>query len=322
MSKKPWQKILAETINDLETLAKLLQVQPHELAHQSFPLKIPKAWIKKIEKGNAQDPLLRQILPVAEEVTNIPGFELDPLKEREASPIPGLLHKYQSRVLLIMTGICGINCRYCFRRNFPYEEHRTGQQQWQKALEYIAEHPEINEVVFSGGDPLLAPDNILAKLAQKIAEIHHVKTLRIHTRLPVFIPERCDKDFFQWFTGTRLKPVMVLHINHPNEIDTKLAKKMRSLKKRGISLLNQSVLLKGINDDAQTLKTLSEKLFFDCDILPYYIHALDKVKGAAHFEVEKSQALQLQQELQGLLAGYLVPKFVQEIPGENSKKGL
>ncbi len=319
MVKKTWQKALTETVQDSAVLAKALKLNPSDIAPQNFPLKVPKAWLSKIEKGNPKDPILLQVLPTAQEAIEATGFSEDPLQERSASPIPGVLHKYHSRVLLIVTGACGVNCRYCFRRNFPYEKHQQGQRQWRQAVEYIARHPEINEVVLSGGDPLMASDAVLAKLAHQLEKIPHLKTLRIHTRLPVFIPERCDAGFVRWFTKCRLKAVLVTHVNHPNEIDEKFAKKMRALKKLGVTLLNQSVLLKGINDEASILKTLSEKLFLECDIQPYYLHLLDPVKGAAHFEVSRSAVRHIFQELLKVLPGYLVPRLVTEIPGYGSK---
>jgi EF-P beta-lysylation protein EpmB len=324
IKKKPWQIALSQSIDDFDTLAKRLKLKINDLklakkAEQDFALKIPQAWLKKIKRADPDDPLLRQVLPLGKELTHVAGFEPDSLQELQASPTPGMLHKYRSRVLLIMSGSCAINCRYCFRRNFPYNQHQKGQGQWQQALEYIAQDPQINEVIFSGGEPLLLPDNVLEKLAIQLAQLPQLKTLRIHTRLPVFIPERLDHDFLKWFTNGRFKAVMVLHINHPNEIDAKFAKKMQTLKKKGVTLLNQSVLLKGVNDDAQILKALSEKLFFDCGIQPYYLNLLDKIKGVAHFLVARNKASLIYQELLGLLPGYLVPKLVVEIPGEASK---
>lgn len=326
-TKKNWQIALAQSITDVTTLAKLLKLELKDLpsalaAQKDFAVKVPKALLKKIKVADPQDPLLLQVLAQSVETKAVPGYEVDPLQEKIASPVPGMLHKYQSRILLITAGSCAVNCRYCFRRNFPYDEHQKGQKQWQLVLEYLHNHPEVNEVILSGGDPLLLPDAVLAKLCWQLSKIPHIKILRIHTRLPVFIPERLDQDFLAWFVNDRFKAVIVLHINHPNEIDAKLARKMQMLKKRGVTVYNQSVLLKGINDNADTLKTLSEKLFFECGIQPYYLHFLDKVKGAAHFAVSKEKALMIYDELLAQLPGYLVPTLVSEVPGKRSKTAM
>lgn len=324
IQKKRWQIALADSINDWRTLANVLQLNVNDLpgidcAHQDFPLKIPRAWIEKIKPGDLKDPLLSQVLPVAAELKTVEGFTADILQEAHASPVPGLLHKYASRVLWVTAGSCAINCRYCFRRHFPYSEHKQAQAQWQNALSYIASQPQVNEVIFSGGEPLLLPDSVFSKLTNKLAKMPQIKTLRIHTRMAVFIPERLDADFLRWFVSDRFNSVLVLHINHPNEIDARFAKKMHTLRKKGVTLLNHSVLLKGVNDDPVVLQALSEKLFFDCGILPYYLNLLDKVKGAAHFAVLETQARAIYQTLLTLLPGYLVPKLATEIPGRKSK---
>lgn len=325
--KKPWQIALRNSITDLKTLADLLQLNISDLplaqaAGKDFSLKIPRAWIQKINPADPYDPLLLQILPSGAELKPVAGFEVDALQEAKVSPVPGLLHKYRSRVLWITSGSCAINCRYCFRRHFPYAEHKQAQSAGQKALDYIASKPEINEVIFSGGEPLIMPDQVLSKLVTKLAEIPHIKTLRIHTRMPVFIPERLDQDFLRWFVSDRFKSVLVVHVNHPNEIDAVFAKKMQTLRKKGVILFNQSVLLKGVNDHALVLKNLSDRLFFECGIQPYYLNFLDKIKGVAHFAVTEKQARAIYQELLGLLPGYLVPKLVVEIPGRTSKVPL
>jgi len=325
--KKPWQIALSSSITDPKILTDLLQLNISDLplmqaADKDFSLKIPRAWIEKINPADPYDPLLMQVLPIAAELKPVAGFEMDALQEIKSSPVPGLLHKYASRVLWIIAGSCAINCRYCFRRHFPYHAHKQAQMDWQKALDYIASNPEVNEVIFSGGEPLILPDAVFSKLVAKLGKIPHIKTLRIHSRMPVFIPERLDQDFLRWFVSDRFKSVLVVHVNHPNEIDAVFAKKMQALRKKGIVLFNQSVLLKGVNDNALVLKNLSERLFFECGIQPYYLNFLDKIKGVAHFAVTKKQARALYQELLGLLPGYLVPKLVIEIPGRGSKVPL
>jgi EF-P beta-lysylation protein EpmB len=228
------------------------------------------------------------------------------------------VHKYANRLLLIVSPHCAINCRYCFRRHFPYQENRQNKQQWQQALDYIKLHQEINEVIFSGGDPLAANDNFLGWLTGQIADIPHIKRLRIHTRLPVVIPTRIDQAFLDWATGTRLKPIVVLHINHRNEIDTAVQQMIQRLLSQGLLVMNQTVLLKTINNSAQTLVELSEALY-DAGVLPYYLHLLDPVAGASHFDISAHQAHQIYSQLQARLPGFLVPKLVREVAGEKSK---
>jgi EF-P beta-lysylation protein EpmB len=219
---------------------------------------------------------------------------------------------------MIISPNCAINCRYCFRRHFPYDENRQSKQQWLEALDYLKTKPEINEVIYSGGDPLAANDNFLRWLTAEIESISHIKRLRIHTRLPVVIPSRIDDQLLNWLGNTRLKPTFVLHINHANEISTELSQGVDRLKKIGISILNQSVLLKGVNDCSQALIGLSEKLF-DTGIMPYYLHILDPVQGASHFDIPKDQAVEIFSQIQAELPGFLVPKLVQERAGETSK---
>lgn len=318
-----WQQELSRAITDpavlLEHLELPADVLPGALqAHQQFRLKVPPSYLAKIQKGTLQDPLLQQVLPLGIEMQAAPGFSVDPLAEKHVNPIPGLLHKYRSRALLIVTSGCGIHCRYCFRRHFPYEDNRVNQKQWSQALTYIAAHPDIQEVILSGGDPLLAPDHVLAELGCNISAIDHVQTLRIHSRLPALIPQRLNEEFLQWFTGNRLKPVLVTHINHPQEIDQRLINTLQTVRQRGVTLLNQSVLLRGINDSVAILKALSQRLF-DAGILPYYLHVLDKVQGAAHFEVNEAEAQSLLQALRYQLSGYLVPRLAKEVAGHPSK---
>lgn len=271
-----------------------------------------------MEPGNAADPLLLQVLNRKEEEFSPPGFSDDPLQEEEFTPLPGMVHKYHGRVLLIVAGKCAINCRYCFRRSFAYADNNPGRQGWLKVIDYIRERREISEVIFSGGDPLSAPDKQLAWLTEQLGEIPHLRRLRIHTRLPVVIPDRINDDLLNWISATRLRVQIVLHINHPNEISEGLGNAVGRLSAMGIQLLNQSVLLKGINDDVDTLQTLQEN-GFDVGILPYYLFCLDRVRGTSHFEVPQETARTIWNELQYRLPGYLVPRLAIEEPGEKSK---
>ena len=320
-----WQKELGQAFTSPEQLLAYLKIDPAPwhagfAARRLFPMRVPRPFADKMQKGDAQDPLLRQVLPLGEEFNQVPGFVTDPLEEHD-SALPGLLHKYRSRVLLVVRGGCAINCRYCFRRHFPYAENSPDQAGWQEALAYIAAHPEINEVILSGGDPLMAKDEHLARLFDALAAIPHLKRLRIHTRLPVVIPARLTNTLRDLLSSSRLQAVMVLHINHANELDEDLSQRLSSWRQADITLLNQSVLLAGVNDDAATLCDLSERLF-SAGILPYYLHQLDKVAGAAHFLVSDNKAKALMAELLAELPGFLVPKLVREIGGEANKTPL
>ncbi len=283
-----------------------------------FPLRFPRHWLSKVEKGNANDPLLQQVLPLHAEFYSPKDYSLDPLGEKQANPISGLLHKYQGRVLLTVTGSCAIHCRYCFRRAFPYNDNNPGRQGWNKVVDYIAHDKSITEIILSGGDPLMATNASLKNLTDKLRAIKHIKTLRIHTRMPIVAPDRIDTVFLTWLKNLPWQKVVVVHCNHPNELDKKIASVMAKLKKTGVVLLNQSVLLKNINDTAESLTKLSEQLFA-MGILPYYLHMLDKVKGAAHFEVSEKTAKKIVKLMQAQLPGYLVPRLAKEEKGEKSK---
>lgn len=320
-----WLQELSAAISDPFALLEDLQIDSKQYAQkpqakQLFAMRVPKPFIAKMERGNPHDPLLRQVLPLCDEFEIKSGYSTDPLLEQDNST-PGLLHKYTSRVLLIVKGGCAINCRYCFRRHFPYQDNKGNKATWSQNLDYINAHSEINEVILSGGDPLMAKDHELQWLIEHIEAIPHVKTLRIHSRLPVVIPARITPELCHILQESRLKVVFVSHINHANEIDVALSDAFDLLKQSGVTLLNQSVLLKGVNDDANTLQHLSEALF-DAGILPYYLHVLDKVQGAAHFYVDDEKARELIQDLLTRVSGYLVPKLTREIGGEASKTPL
>lgn len=313
-------------ITDLQTLCDYLELSPESLnfslqAIKQFPLRIPKSFASRIEKGNPKDPLLRQILPISAELQIHDGFSNDPVGDLQAVKQIGVLHKYHGRVLLISTGACAIHCRYCFRRNFPYNDLQLSKQQENQAIQAIAEDTTIEEVILSGGDPLVLNDARLESLFKKLNQIPTLKRIRIHTRLPIVQPERMTSQLLDIFKNSPKKIVLVVHCNHANEIDNAVAKACEKLKLANVTLLNQSVLLQGINDDAKTLCHLSEKLF-EIGVLPYYLHFLDKAHGTAHFEVSKSKALEIMKEMQNSLSGYLVPKLVFEQAGQLSKQYL
>lgn len=318
-----WQQQLQQAVRTPEELLRLLDLPDSLLAgalegDRAFDLKVPRGFIAKMRRGDVNDPLLRQVLPLAEEQLPVPGYVVDPLEEMDSNPLKGLIHKYQGRVLLTLAPSCAVNCRYCFRRHFPYQDNNPSRQQWQQVLDYIRLDTTINEVIFSGGDPLLTADRQLAWLVNELDKIAHLKRLRVHTRLPIVIPQRIDEGLLEWLGSTRLQRVVVLHINHANEIDADLSEAVTKLKALGVTILNQSVLLRGVNDSVETLRDLSEALFA-ADILPYYLHVLDKTAGTAHFDCGDTVAIELHRQLQGCLPGFLVPKLVREVPGRVSK---
>lgn len=325
-SREDWLQQLADVVTEPDELLQLLALDRHaELAagrdaRRLFALRVPRAFIARMKPGDAQDPLLLQVLTQGQEFVQAPGYSTDPLDE-QSSVVPGLLHKYRNRALLLVKGGCAVNCRYCFRRHFPYQENPGNKRSWQTAIDYIAAHPELDEIIFSGGDPLMAKDQELAWLIDALAQIPHLKRLRIHSRLPVVIPARITDGLCQILAETRLQVLMVTHINHAQEIDAALQQAMQQLKRAGVTLLNQSVLLRGVNDNAATLAALSNALF-DAGILPYYLHVLDKVQGAAHFFVSDDEARALVRELLTQVSGYMVPKLAREIGGEPSKTPL
>ena len=317
-----WQQQLKDAVTSSVVLLELLGLQKEQLgdvaqvtvAHQQFAVRVPRPFIAKMEKGNADDPLLKQVLVHSQELDVVAGYTRDPLAEMSANPLPGLLHKYKTRVLLTLSVACAVNCRYCFRRHFPYEDQAMDFSRQQAVIAYLREHPEINEVILSGGDPLMLKDQRLDDWLQQLEAVQSLTRLRIHTRFPVVIPDRITFELAQTLSRSRLKAIVVLHINHRNEIDDALIKQLKLLLSENVLLLNQSVLLQGVNDDVGVLTELSEKLFYS-GVLPYYLHCLDKVQGAAHFDLKKSQVLALYQQLQGQLPGFLVPKLVEERAG-------
>jgi EF-P beta-lysylation protein EpmB len=309
----------AQLVAALELPATL--VEPALAAARSFPLFAPWPYIARMHKGDAADPLLRQVLPLAAELDQPPGFSADPVGDGAAQAAPGLLQKYNGRALLVTTGACAIHCRYCFRRHFPYSEGPRSIDDWQPAIGHIAADPTIDEVLLSGGDPLTLVDERLAELARRLADIPQVRRLRIHTRLPIVIPERVTAELLEWLCGTRLAPIMVVHANHPQEIDEAVAVAVGKLVDAGIPVLYQAVLLRGVNDVAAALIELSRRLIV-LRVMPYYLHQLDRVQGAAHFEVPISRGLELIAEMRRALPGYAVPRYVQEIAGEEHKRVL
>ncbi|MDM4210912.1 EF-P beta-lysylation protein EpmB [Klebsiella spallanzanii] len=325
-SREDWLAQLADVVTSPDELLHLLNVDADANllagrdAKRLFALRVPRAFIARMEPGNPNDPLLRQVLTSQDEFINAPGFSTDPLEEQH-SVVPGLLHKYTNRALLLVKGGCAVNCRYCFRRHFPYAENQGNKRNWQTALEYVAAHPELDEIIFSGGDPLMAKDHELDWLITQLESISHIKRLRIHSRLPIVIPARITDELVARISTSSLQVLLVNHINHANEIDAEFHAAMKRLRMAGVTLLNQSVLLRGVNDNAQTLADLSNALF-DVGVIPYYLHVLDRVQGAAHFMVSDDEARSIIRELLTLVSGYLVPKLAREIGGEPSKTPL
>ena len=317
---------LADVLTDPDELLRLLNIDADDNllagreAKRLFALRVPRAFVARMEKGNPNDPLLRQVLTSQEEFIAAPGFSTDPLEEQH-SVVPGLLHKYRNRALLLVKGSCAVNCRYCFRRHFPYADNQGNKRNWQAALDYVSAHPELDEIIFSGGDPLMAKDHELDWLLTQLEAIPHIKRLRIHSRLPIVIPARITDTLTARFERSSLQILLVNHINHANEIDDEFRHAMARLRRAGVTLLNQSVLLRGVNDNAQTLANLSNALF-DAGVMPYYLHVLDKVQGAAHFLVSDDEAREIMRELLTLISGYMVPRLAREIGGEPSKTPL
>jgi L-lysine 2,3-aminomutase len=319
-----WRAQLRNVISDGATLLAELGLTPEqvgfsEAACRAFSLRVPRAFLRRMRPGDPQDPLLRQVLATGEELASPAGFGTDPTGEHAgAIPRAGIIHKYRGRLLLVVTGGCAINCRYCFRRHFPYSDNVNSRRQWAEALEYVAQERSISEVILSGGDPLVADDPYLAELVGRVAAIGHVRRLRVHSRLPIVLPDRITPALLDALAPAGLQSVLVVHANHANEIDHEVGRAFARVRERGITLLNQSVLLAGVNDSVPALVALSEALFAH-GALPYYLHLLDKVRGAAHFDLPEARAQALHAGMQRELPGYLVPRLVREIAGEPAK---
>ena len=322
-----WQSQMSDLITDPYELLDILKLSKDDLlsgallASEQFKLRVPRAFVEKMEIGNSLDPLLLQVLPHHLELEEHEGFVTDPLDEEAANHIPGVLHKYQSRFLLTLTGACAVHCRYCFRRHFPYQENLPKNEDWLNIKNYLETQPQINEVILSGGDPLTLSNRKLALWIERLESISHIKILRIHSRVPIVIPTRIDDALVSLLKNSRLRVILVVHSNHASELNDFTCQKLNALVRENILVLNQAVLLRGVNDHADTLVQLSHRLF-DAQVLPYYLHVLDKVKGAHHFDLDKVEIDRIYEGILARLPGYLVPKLVREIAGEKNKTPL
>ena len=318
-----WQASMRAAIRDPVELCQRLGL-PAAVARRGrqgaakFPVFVPPEFLARMRRQDETDPLLRQVLPLSDETKIAPGYHLDPVGDRAATLLPGFVKKYRGRVLLIVTGTCAVHCRYCFRRHYPYTEAPRDMANWQPALDAINADDQISEVLLSGGDPLTVGDVRLAELAMRIADIAHVRRLRVHTRLPIMIPQRVNDELLDWLTETRLGAIVVVHANHARELDETVVAALARLGDAGIPVLNQAVLMRGINDSVDALAELSERLL-DARVMPYYLHQLDRVQGAAHFEVPVHEGKRIVQWLRDRLPGYAVPRYVREVPGALSK---
>ncbi|MDV8150342.1 EF-P beta-lysylation protein EpmB [Acinetobacter pittii] len=322
-----WQSQLSDLITDPSELLSLLELSSEQLlsgailASEKFKLRVPRAFVGKMNAKNPLDPLLLQVLPHHLELEEHPEFVTDPLGEEAANQLPGVLHKYKSRFLLTLTGACAVHCRYCFRRHFPYQENLPKNEDWLNIKNYIEANPNINEVILSGGDPLTLSNRKLALWLERLSSLKQIQILRIHSRVPIVIPNRIDEQLISLLKNSRLRIVLVVHSNHASELDDFTCSKLLQLSDHHITVLNQAVLLKGVNDSAQTLIDLSYRLF-EARVMPYYLHVLDKVKGAQHFDLESSKIDDIYRDVLANLPGYLVPKLVREIAGEKNKTPL
>jgi EF-P beta-lysylation protein EpmB len=315
-----WQSQVANAFRNTRELLEFLDLSPEQvsLTDTPFPFLVTRAFADRMIKSDPQDPLLLQVLPKAEELDFRAGFGPDPVSDLDAQRSPGLLQKYQHRALVISTGACAIHCRYCFRRDFPYQEQQTTRSRWEATIDEIRSDSTLEEVILSGGDPLMLSNERLREIFQDLSAIPHLDRIRIHTRMPIVLPERIDDGFIELMEKCTLRVIVVIHSNHPNELDSSVASAMDRMFKTGATLLNQSVLLRSINDSEPTLIALSKKLF-EMKVIPYYLHSLDHATGTAHFEVTLQEAKDLANRLRAALPGYLVPRLVQEIPGRDSK---
>jgi EF-P beta-lysylation protein EpmB len=321
-----WQALWRDAVRDARELLHLLDL-PELAGHISaqaaaqFPLRVPRGFVARMRKGDAFDPLLRQVLPLDEEMRPVPGFTMDAVGDALAKTGTGVIQKYHGRALLVATGSCAVNCRYCFRRHFPYAEEVAANHGWHKAVALLCADESVEEVILSGGDPLSLSTPKLAELTSALACVPHIKRLRIHSRLPVVLPERVDGELIDWLAELPWPVVFVIHANHANEFDDQVDWALAMLRGVGATLLNQSVLLRGVNDSVQALADLSERSYA-AGVLPYYLHQLDRVQGAAHFEVGDDEARALHAALAARLSGYLVPRLVREVVGDSGKRGL
>ncbi len=323
---KNWQSQLSDTINRVDELLTLLELPQlletsYNPRQNNFPLRVPRAFVEKMQKGDPNDPLLLQVLPDKRALQQITGYVTDPLAENEHNPQQGLIHKYQSRVLITVTGACAIHCRYCFRQHFDYKANTPNSKKKQTVLDYIRTQENVNEVILSGGDPLSLNNQRLFSWLNDLAELEQINTIRIHTRFPVVIPERLDDELLDFFTNMnaeKVRLIMVIHCNHANEIDDNTASYLTKLQKTGVSLLNQAVLLKGVNDTVEAQVALSHRLF-QAGVLPYYLFVLDKVAGASYFDHDEKFAIDLYWQMIEHLSGYLVPKLAREIANKPFK---
>ena len=321
-----WQQALREAVRDPRELLDLLgldRLAPRlsDEAMVQFPLRVPRGFVARMRRGDPRDPLLRQVLPLDDEMRPMPGFGLDAVGDGAAKTAPGVLQKYRGRALLVATGSCAIHCRYCFRRHFPYAEETAARDGWREAVDLIRQDASIEEVLLSGGDPLSLSNGKLAELTGALADIPHLRRLRIHSRLPIVVPERVDDGLMGWLSTLPWPVTLVVHANHANEFDGTVDAALGRLRAAGVHLLNQAVLLRGVNDSVDALGALSER-GFAAGVLPYYLHQLDRVAGVAHFEVDDAHARALHAGLAARLSGYLVPRLVREIPGDTGKRPL
>ena len=320
---RSWQQDFADAVTDPAELLALLELGPEWLApaqaaSQLFPLRVPRSFIARMRRQDPYDPLLRQVLPLGEELNAVEGFGSDPVLESTFRQAPGLLHKYSGRALLVTTGACALHCRYCFRRDFPYDDQQGETGRWSAAVDALAADPTTRELILSGGDPLSLGNARLRALSQALVAVPHLESLRLHTRNAIALPSRIDDGFIDWIHSLPWRVTIVLHVNHPNELEMDALDALAGLRRTGALLLNQTVLLRGVNDDAAVLAELSRKLHRH-GVLPYYLHLLDRVRGSAHWEVSQVQGVKLIDVLARQLPGYLVPPLVREVPGEDAK---
>lgn len=321
-----WHRSLAQAVRDPDELVNLLELpdayrEAARRAAEAFPLLVPRSFLARMRSGDPRDPLLLQVCPLREELAETPGFVADALDEASAKRVAGLLQKYPGRALLMAAGACAVHCRYCFRREYPYGEEPRTLHDWEPAFAEIAADETLREIILSGGDPLMLTDARLEKLCRRLDAIPHLTRLRLHTRLPIVLPDRVTDDLLELLRSRQLTPIVVVHANHPREIVDDCAEALQRLVRAGLTVLNQAVLLRGINDTADAQTDLCKRLI-DLGVIPYYLHQLDRVRGAAHFEVREDQGRAIVGELRQWLPGYAVPQYVREVPGETHKTSL